>query len=471
MDTHEKKSLKDLVQDKKFLMTLPILLIVTALFLWYVLKDELAVADAAQPSSAINSTVPLARTDTSHASNRLDLQQQALDRNPSSETAVAAAGKAMNASIPGNLDGYMYGKRYRPVQDANRLQRIDSVYGHTNGSYNGQVGYAQPNSALPQTLRPGASRSRTSPPLSEKEIMLDDDPSDRRNTVSAGEEERKKAEYKAALQKQERLTKLLEQYNRDKANRKTAEDEKRTVYKVDQSDVISSLNGRSEGGNTFYGLHSEDQKKIEHRLLEAEVGTIRAMVYGNQDVISGGRIKMRLLQSIKVRGVVIPENTLIYGIGSFATQRVQIKISDVVFEDHVFPVNITTLDIDGIAGVYVPEIQGLQEARQALGQSVGNFNMNTYGATTGNVAAMAGASAAQAGIQGVRAIATKKTTIQRAHLKNNHIVYLRQTENPTTNNNPGYQQTPLNYPINRPPAGYPASINTPGGRYDYSTNQ
>lgn len=470
MDTHEKKSIKDLFQDKKFLMSLPVLLIVTGLFLWYVLKDDTTAAVAGQPASAMNSTVPLARTDTSHASNRLDLQQQALDRNPTSETAIAAAGKAMNPTVPGELDGYMYGQKYRPVHDPKALRRIDSTYNPSNSPYEGPAGYGRGNPSLPQSLRAGGSRSRMSPPLSEKDVMLSDEPVDKR-TVSSGDEERKKAEYKEALQKQDRLTRLLDQYNRDKANRKTAEDEKRTVYKVDQNEVISSLNGRSEGGNTFYGLYSDDQKKIEHRLLEAEVGTIRAMIYGNQDVISGGRVKMRLLQSIKVRGVVIPENTLIFGIGSFATQRVQIKIGEVVYEDHVFPVNMNTLDIDGIAGVYVPEIQGLQEARQALGQSVGNINMNTYGATTGNVAAMAGASAAQAGIQGVRAIATKKTTIQRAHLKNNHIVYLRQTDNPTTNNNPAYQQAPQNYPVNRPPNGYPASINTPGGRYDYSVNQ
>lgn len=470
MDTQEKKSLKDLFQDKKFLMTLPVLLIVTALFLWYVLKDDASAVANGQPPSAMNSTVPLARTDTSHANNRLDLQQQALDRNPSSETAVAASGKAMNASIPGDLDPYMYGKRYRPVGEAKGVRRLDSAYSPNSNPYEGQAGYSRSNPALPPTLRPGGLGSRYTPPLSEKDVMLADEPSDRRSTVSAGDEERKKAEYKEALRKQERLTGLLDQYNRDKANRKSAEDEKRTVYKVDQSDMISSLNGRSEGGNTFYGLYSEDQKKIERRLLDAEVGTIRAMVYGNQDVMSGGRIKMRLLQSIKVRGVVLPENTLIYGIGSFATQRVQIKISDVVYEDHIFPVNMTALDIDGIAGVYVPEIQGLQEARQALGQSVGNINMNTYGGSTGNIGAMAGASAAQAGIQGVRAIATKKTTIQRAHLKNNHIVYLRQTDTPASSN-PSYQQVPQTYPANRPPNGYPASINTPGGRYDYSSSQ
>ncbi|WP_018622895.1 conjugative transposon protein TraM [Spirosoma luteum] len=471
MDTQEKKSIKDLFQDKKFLMSLPVLLIVTSLFLWYVLKDDTSSAVTNQPVSAINSTVPLARTDTSHANNRLDLQQQALDRNPSSETAIAAAGKAMNPTVPGELDGYMYGQKYRPVHDPKALRRIDSTYNPATSPNEVSAGYGRGNPSLPQSLRPGGSRlSVNRPPLSEKDVMLADEPSERRSTVSAGEEERKKAEYKEALRKQERLTGLLEQYNRDKANQKTAEEEKRTVYKVDQSEVISSLNDRSEGGNTFYGLYSEDQKKNERRLLEAEVGTIRAMVYGNQDIMSGSRIKLRLLQSIKVRGVVIPENTLLFGIGSFSTQRVQIKITDVVYEDHIFPVNMTALDIDGIAGVYVPEIQGLPEARQALGQSVGNINMNTYGATTGNVAAMAGASAAQAGIQGVRAIATKKTTLQRAHLKNNHIIYLRQTETPTTTNS-NYQQAPQNYPVNRPPNGYPASINTPGGRYDYSSNQ
>ena len=128
-----------------------------------------------------------------------------------------------------------------------------------------------------------------------------------------------------------------------------------------------------------------------------------------------------------MRDVIIPRHSLIYGVGSFNTERVQIAISSIQYQNKLFPVHLTVYDNDGMVGVYVPNIAGLPEARQALGQSVNSLNVNAgYGTTS--VGTMAALGAAQAGLQGVKQLARNKTQVQKAHLKNNHFVLLRSEE-------------------------------------------
>ena len=52
--------------------------------------------------------------------------------------------------------------------------------------------------------------------------------------------------------------------------------------------LVSSLGGAAEGRNTFNGLVTEDAAKIQKSLIEAEVGTIRAMIYSDQEVVANG---------------------------------------------------------------------------------------------------------------------------------------------------------------------------------------
>ncbi|PRY27822.1 conjugative transposon TraM protein [Spirosoma oryzae] len=422
MEPKEKQTIADLFQNKKFLYTLPIFLIAIAGIVYYLMQDT-AAAPATTPS-ALNTSVPSARPDTLDRS-KLGLQQEG---NPDGSNRLPTGD--FQSNVPQGIERLMYDKSATPVP-----------VGYLNSQ--GRQGMAMPydtnrtrlrNSragGLPGKLNPSHQRNDNGVMgLSERDSQLNGYDTPRSQAVDPQVQARQQAELQQAKQQQAKLLSLLEEYKKDKQIRKKNEEDKTKVDRADPADPVSSLNGidREKGNNTFYGLYTDDNKKQQQAQLDKEVGTFRAVVYGDQDVVSSGRVRMRLLEPLRVRGGIIPANTIIYGIGSFQAERVAVKISGILYQNHELPVNLSVIDEDGIPGIYVPNIIGQAEARQALSQSANGIQISTYGGSGLNPATMVGNSAATAALQGARQLVQRKTTIQKAHLKNNYYIHLKSTD-------------------------------------------
>tara|TARA_R110002049_G_scaffold69023_3_gene178866 strand:- start:2093 stop:3025 length:933 start_codon:yes stop_codon:yes gene_type:complete len=77
---------------------------------------------------------------------------------------------------------------------------------------------------------------------------------------------------------------------------------------------------------------------------------VLAEVDGGQVVRTNSRLQLRLLQEIQLDTIIIPKNTLIYGIVSFKPNRTLLKIENI---DHI-PVKLKAFDLqDGLEGIYV----------------------------------------------------------------------------------------------------------------------
>tara|TARA_R110002050_G_scaffold18872_1_gene54725 strand:+ start:2565 stop:3497 length:933 start_codon:yes stop_codon:yes gene_type:complete len=77
---------------------------------------------------------------------------------------------------------------------------------------------------------------------------------------------------------------------------------------------------------------------------------VLAEVDGGQVVRTNSRLQLRLLQEIQLDTIIIPKNTLIYGIVSFKPNRTLLKIENI---EHI-PVNLKAFDLqDGLEGIYV----------------------------------------------------------------------------------------------------------------------
>lgn len=420
MEQKEKKSISDLFQNKSFLYSLPIFLIAIAGILWY-LVDEEATSKPITPS-ALNTNVPSANTDST-GQGKLHLQDQQKNQDDAEQQHLPVG--SFQSNVPGSLDRYVYRSPKSSTENQTMSYMDTTIYGGNPRSTGG----------LPTRLKPtiGTAPSFKDAPMSEKDFQLSNgygyDPKSAQD-LNPESQLQKKTDLEKALKDRQKLITLLEDYKKDKLQQALNEGDKRKVKKVVTPDVVGSLDESLKGaGNGFYGLMSEDAKRIQKQQLEAEVGTIRAMIYGDQDVVSSGRVKMRLLEPVSVRGITIPANTLVYGTGSFTAERVNVKISAIQFENHILPVSMTAYDMDGMVGVYVPNIMGLTEAKQAVGQSVNGVNLNTYGGVGSvNAAAMVGTSAANAALQGAKQVLQRKTAIQKAHLKSNYYVLLRSNE-------------------------------------------
>jgi hypothetical protein len=422
MENQQKKSFKDLFQDKKFLWAIPVFLLLTGGFLW-IIADPSGTPVETETPSALNVGVPNAASD-SIMGNRLDLSVEGT-QDPASQPGAMQG-------IPGG-NKYAYGQRYKP-------QSGNPAAGAMSSLPDPVTGMATPQNSGSQGFPTGVNRRATpSMPFTESDMRITDD-----DAVRTPEDGRALAAKRAGLanivDKQARMERALAAYNQDKQARISRENDKTVIQKVNVDEngqpavPISSLSNPVRSRNSFFGLYTEDQTKAQQRLLDAEVGTIKAMVYGDQEINgTSSRIKIRLLEPLFVRGIIIPRNTLIYGMGVFSGQRVNLVINQIQYQDRLFPVKIQVFDMDGMAGLYIPNMQNLDLAKQVLSQTIqsGGGGGLSSGVSINNspsaILANAGLQAAQQVSQGVKQGVARKALQQRAYLKNNYYVLLRNT--------------------------------------------
>lgn len=421
----QKRSFNELFTDKRFLWSIPVFIVLVGVFLW-VVSSSPEKQDPAEPKSVINTQVPSAKTDSVLA-NRLDLQSETAGENPQAANGMQG--------IPG-AEPYVYGSRYNAATGRLSNQLDSGMYETNRPSRRNQSGSA----GFPDQVSRRSAPSRPSSfPLSEADSQLDEGEPTINSPQQAKEQAAKRAQLTMALDKQARLEKLLTEYKQDKAVKEAREQDKTKVLKVVTDEEgkletpITSLTGRDRSSrNAFFGLYTEDARKAQQRLLDEEIGTIRAMVYGDQEISTmGSRIKIRLLEPLYVRGIIIPANTLLYGMGQFAGQRINLLIRSIQYQNRLFPVNIQIYDMDGMAGLYVPNMTNLDLAKQTaaqVAQSGGGGGLGGGVFLNGSAQAVAASAALQAGqqvVQGVKQGVARKAQVQRAYLKNNYFVLLR----------------------------------------------
>ncbi len=83
---------------------------------------------------------------------------------------------------------------------------------------------------------------------------------------------------------------------------------------------------------------------------------IKAIIDENITGYSGSRIRIRLLEDIKVDNHLIKKGTCLYAlVNGFSAQRVSLNISSVMLNGEIFQVNLDVYDLDGLKGLYVPK--------------------------------------------------------------------------------------------------------------------
>lgn len=413
-----RRSFRDVLNDKRFWMTAPVLLLALGSTGYFLVAGT---QGTQQPLiNNVNTSIPNAQTDSVPKS-KLELQAaeqrsmtagrqtvNGMQTGVATPTTAPLQSSAPTTGMPTTLDPYLYKTRQpaEPMDPA--LAAMDSLY-----------------NPAPQRTRRGSGgqvasrhRNRSGPAFSDSPLSddIDDEPVHPRDVQKQVDE-------------RQRLLALLTEYKRDKEAKAAAARDGERPRKAESGAVVSTLGtSASQRFNGFYGLYSSSQKEQQEAALTDDLGTIRAVIHQDQQITDGGRVQLRLLEPVTVRGVRIPANTLVYGIGSFGTERVGIVLTSLQYEGRIFPIKLSVHDMDGMPGVFVPNVLAAQEGKQALGQTLGGVNYNLSGASTGSaraVATMAGISAAQSGISGARGLLQRKITQQKATLKGNYYVLLK----------------------------------------------
>lgn len=107
---------------------------------------------------------------------------------------------------------------------------------------------------------------------------------------------------------------------------------------------------------------------------ELPSNTIRACVAEDQTVTTGARIKLRLLEPLQVGTVLIPANTPLYGSVRIEGQRMTVSVNSIESGGNILPVELAAHDMDGKAGLFVPntaERTAMKEAAANIGAGFG----------------------------------------------------------------------------------------------------
>lgn len=145
---------------------------------------------------------------------------------------------------------------------------------------------------------------------------------------------------------------------------------------------------------------------------------IPAIVVDNQKVVQGTTIKLRLLDSVKLNGQVIPKGHLIYGICNIANQRLLLDVKTIRLGNRIVPVDLSVYSLDGIRGIEAPEALLTDAINGGSDDAVRNLQFMTLDQSMG-------AQIAGAGIETAKNLFSKKVKRIKVKLKANHPILLR----------------------------------------------
>ncbi len=145
---------------------------------------------------------------------------------------------------------------------------------------------------------------------------------------------------------------------------------------------------------------------------------IPAVIEGNQKVAQGAVVKLRLLDTIHLKDMVIPKNQLLFGSCNITNQRLLLTIKNIRLGSSIIPVDLSVFSLDGLIGIDAPEAE--------LGEAAGNGATNAMqGMQFLSMDQSIGVQAAGAGIDAAKNLLSKKVKRIRVKLKGGQSVLLR----------------------------------------------
>lgn len=157
--------------------------------------------------------------------------------------------------------------------------------------------------------------------------------------------------------------------------------------------------------------------------IDQKVNLIKAAIYGDQTIVSGSAVRMRLLEPLWAGGVEIPANTIFYGNASVGSSRLKITVENIRYGKYISPVAFTIYDSDAIEGLNLPnnmKAEAAKKMEQGLLQGV-QLPISSIGTVTSEVT-----SAITATTQVTRQILNQSLSQVKVHLKANYNMYIKE---------------------------------------------
>ena len=232
--------------------------------------------------------------------------------------------------------------------------------------------------------------------------------------------------------KEERIRKELEEYEifQDEMRKKYQAQLSGKDSETSQEDIFPKVNDSvpevERASKPTFIVENGKRRRRPLFLPDRKVNLVKAAIYGDQTIVSGSAVRMRLLEPLWVGGVEIPANTIFYGNASVGSSRLKITVENIRYGKYISPVAFIIYDSDAIEGLNLPNNMKAEAARKmesGLLQGV-QLPISSIGTVTSEVT-----SAITATTQVARQILNQSLSQVKVHLKANYTMYIKEETN------------------------------------------
>lgn len=151
--------------------------------------------------------------------------------------------------------------------------------------------------------------------------------------------------------------------------------------------------------------------------VESRFNAIPAVVDGDQKVVQGAVVRLKLLDSMVINGQLIAKGHLVFGLAVFSNQRLNLEIKNIRLGHAIVPVNLTVFDLrDAMSGINAPEAMLSDAVSGGIVDASGNVGISGFDLPT---------QLAGAGIDAARSLLARKVRRIKQPLKSGYPVLLR----------------------------------------------
>lgn len=160
------------------------------------------------------------------------------------------------------------------------------------------------------------------------------------------------------------------------------------------------------------------KEKPKRKAEDSAFRAIPAVVDGRQKVMNGGTVRLKLTDSIILKGVMLPKGQLLFGACQVTNQRLLLNIQNIRIGKNILPADLTVFSLDGMPGIPAPEAELSGAAGDGANSAVESMQFLSMDQSLSSQAAAGGINAA-------KELFGKKVKKIKVKLKDNFAVLLR----------------------------------------------
>lgn len=157
--------------------------------------------------------------------------------------------------------------------------------------------------------------------------------------------------------------------------------------------------------------------KIYGEGVEKEFLAVPAEIADGGKVVQGSTIRLRLLDSVVLKNVVVPKGHEVFGLCRLVNQRLLLDIKSIRLKELIIPVELTMYGMDGMPGLEAKDAVFGDVASGGAADAVGGISVYGLDGIGGQVAG--------AGIDAAKSLFSRKVRVVRVKLKSGEKVLLR----------------------------------------------